>query len=142
MGPFRRYFLAMVVALLAIQSIVGLLQGQGLAAFVGAAFAFIWLGWLVVLVGLPLFIALLWALPRAYRRLPRIPRPVVGMVTGLIVWAVAAMILGGIGAAFSTTGPASTPPTPLTVLGFGLVIGGFGAVLGLIEARASSPLGV
>jgi hypothetical protein len=137
MGPFRRYFVTMVVALLALQSVNGLLQGQGLGAFVGAAFALIWLGWLVVLVGLPLFIALLWALPRAYRRLPEVPRPVVGVVTGLAVWAVAAIILGSIGAAVSTTGPGATPPTPLTLLGFGLVIGGFGAVLGLVEARAS-----
>jgi hypothetical protein len=136
-GPFRRYFVTMVLALLALQSVNGLLEGQGAAAFVGAAFAFIWLGWLVVLLGLPLFIALLWALPRAFGRLPEIPRPRVGMITGLVIWAVAAVILGSVGAAFSTTGPGATPPTPLTVLGFGLVIGAFGALLGLIEARAS-----
>jgi hypothetical protein len=37
----------------------------------------------------------------------------------------------------STTGPGAAPPTPLTVLGFGLVIGAFGALLGLVEAQAS-----
>jgi len=137
MGPFRRYAVTSVVALLALQSVSGLLQGQGLAAFVGAALAFVWLGWLVVLVGLPLFIALLWVLPRAFRRFAAVPRPIVGIATGLAVWAIAAVILGGLATAVSTPGPGSTPATPLTLVGFSLVIGAFGALLGLIEARAS-----
>jgi hypothetical protein len=137
MGPFRRYAVTMVVALLALQTISGLLQGQGLAAVVGTVFAFVWLGWLVVLVGLPLFIALLWALPRAFRQFPAAPRLVVGVATGLAVWAIAAAVLGGIASAVSTPGPGSTPATPLALLGFALVIGGFGSLLGLIEAKAS-----
>jgi hypothetical protein len=137
MGPFRRYAVTMVVALLTLQTISGLLQGQGLAALVGAVFAFVWLGWLVVLVGLPLFIALLWALPRAARRFPTAPRQVVGIASGLAVWAIAAAVLGSIASAVSTPGPGSTPATPLDFLAFTLVIGAFGAVLGLIEARAT-----
>jgi heme/copper-type cytochrome/quinol oxidase subunit 2 len=137
MGPFRRYLLTMVVALLALQTIAGFLDGQGLAALAGAVFGLIWTGWLVILVGLPLFVMLLWALPRAYQRLSATPRPVVGMVTGLAIWALAATVLGSIGVLVTTPGPGAMPPTALTILGFGLVVGAFGALLGLLEARAS-----
>src|SRR5712672_2781163 len=117
MGPFRRYAMTMVVTFLAIQTIVGLAQGDGVAAFFEAALAFVWLGWIEVLIALPLFIAVLWALPRSLRRFDTAPRPIIGMATGASIWALGAVVLTAVGIAVSRPGPGSTPATPLSLLG-------------------------
>ena len=137
MGPFRRYAVTMVVTFLAIQTIVGLAQGDGVAAFFEAALAFVWLGWIEVLIALPLFIAVLWALPRSLRWFDTAPRPIIGMATGASIWALGAVVLTAVGIAVSRPGPGSTPATPLSLLGSGLAIGTIGALLGLFEAQAT-----
>ena len=139
MGPFRRYTVTMIVTFLTIQTVLGLAQGDGVAAFMEAAIAFIWLGWIEVLIALPLFIALLWALPRAFRRFETTPRPIVAIATGSSIWAVAAILLAVVGSAVIDHAPSPTPATPLSLLGLGLAVGAIGAVLGLIEGLASRP---
>lgn len=133
--PVLRYSVAMAIVLLVGGTVGGLLQGQGPESFIGAAFALVWVGWLTILLMLPLFLALLWLLPKAERRRTGVPLPFLGAAIGFMVW------LSTIAAIFvfaTVTGNVSQDPPP-TAAGFAiaaLVVGGVGAYAGLIEGFA------
>jgi hypothetical protein len=136
MGPFLRYVATMGAALYAAGVVSMLADGQGLSAFVGSALGMLWIGWISMLLGLPLFLIVLWLLPRAFRRFPLSPAWMVGAGSGLVVWMAAAIVLGGLAAAVSTPGPGAAPVTPIALVGLALVIGAFGALVGAVEARS------
>ncbi len=137
MAPFLRYLVTASVALY-VAGVVGmLLEGQGLIAFVASAIAMLWVGWITVLVCLPLFLVFLLVLPRAYVRFAEVPYWAIGAAAGFLVWVAAAILFAGLGSALSEPGPGASPVTPLSLLAFTLVVGAFGALVGLVESHYS-----
>ena len=135
MAPFLRYFAITSIALY-VAGVVGMLfDGKGLGAFVGSAMAMLWVGWILVLASLPLFLVLLWVLPRAYARLTAVPHRAVGATVGFSVWLAAAVLFAGLGSALSEPGPGATPSSPVSLLAFTLVTGALGALVGFVESH-------
>jgi hypothetical protein len=137
MAALVRYIATMVLLLYVYGTVGYLLEGQGPIAFIAGAFALVWVGWISVLFGLPAFLVLVWALPRAAHRFGGARRPIMGLVVGFVVWAIYAALVGGVVAASGAPSPGEPPPTPLTLTGSGLAVGLVGALLGLIESIAS-----
>ncbi len=139
MAPFLRYVATMCVALYTVQVVSYVAGGSGMnAALAWSAYGMVWVGWIAVLVGLPMFAVFLWVLPRAYVRFAAVPRWIIGAAIGFLVWAIAAVLLGCLATAAIVLGRGSSaPPSPLSIAGLGIIVGALGGLVGLVEARFS-----
>jgi len=112
-----------------------LADGQGGFSFqVGLAMAW-WVGLLLVLPGLPLFLVLISVLPRLERRFPNARIDLLATAASLVIWLVGAAIL--IVVISILTDPRS--PSAPTIRGALIVLlcaASFGAIVGFVEGWA------
>ena len=133
MKAFARYALTMSVTAILLGTVQGLFAGEGAEAVIGAVMGLVWVGWIGVMLGIPLLVVFLWFLPAVLDRVPDAPPQLVGALFSGAIWALVPVMLGTLAVATGSVEEGVNPIEGLLGLGSFMVIG---AAVGFVEGWA------